>query len=981
MNIIKRSNYLWTPIKQAKTLRKITSPTTNIQAPLSHSVHTPSLYTQKKYVSDYFKLLYPHPETWQNLPSELLNLPKDIFQSIYRGSTFCVPKDLLTTKTTEALLEKNRNFWKVLPQKYKNKKNYFTAIQQGISLIELPQSSRSKALIFMAVSQNGLELKYVPKKDISKKLCEIAVKNSGISLEYVPKKYQDTQLYWTAIEQNGNALKFIKEENITKEMSLKSINNTPSCHIYVPDKFKDQNFYLELIKKNGKYIINVPDEFINLEMCLLAITQNPSYVQSIHPKHLPEFFLIKCILHNPEIIKWLPKHLITKKMYYIALQKNGNLIKVMPKEYQNEKTTHIALKKNPESLEFIEKKYLNKKIYLDCIKRNPNLLHIVPESEQSQEMYELAIEKNGRLLSYIPIQHRTYKRCLKAVIDTWYAIIYVPEEHKTKELCWIAMRQNLESTTYIPKQHKDTDFYMTCLEYDPNFIDEIPKSFKTKEFYNNAIKKKLIRWKKIPKEILNNTPLKPEVNALLCITDNPLSPASICLNQDILSQEITQNELVIPEKTYNDLFRIKKRTSLYQNADSLKLPLIDKNSTSYPPYESKQFGGRTLKEKKSYFKFWKEKEDLSDFLLESKTVTYINENNDFLKLLSSIPQSQIIGKILYTPEIAEKIKHFKDKPQLITDPKTDQTYYLIYHYTAPHEYSIFAHQPNLKAQHPYRDAHRGLLKGIHDVGRMASLGILYTNTLPTFHNSEEGREWILFGNMLKNTHAAGTMGDWCEKATDFPDYGYSGLRDYGDFELLGTIKTFLEKDKARINLISDWKTIQKASLYNAIGENILATLLLYARLHRHDTCYHHHNTATQNETQIFIENILDSFAKGYFQNKRISPHAIMNLKTNAYKSWLKITSERILYWTEKQDLNTPCYTKDLIKEKRLNPKIYPESPSLIKTPDNLDPKKGFINPKGSSNLGAKNATFPLINLTEGIALFCRGLEKIMNETN
>ncbi|WBA80845.1 hypothetical protein [Endozoicomonas sp. GU-1] len=92
---------------------------------------------------------------------------------------------------------------------------------------------------------------------------------------------------------------------------------------------------------------------------------------------------------------------------------------------------------------------------------------------------------------------------------------------------------------------------------------------------------------------------------------------------------------------------------------------------------------------------------------------------------------------------------------------------------------------------------QGILDACHDAGFLASMGLILTSMLPAFHNTVSTRRWIALHNAFNERNGVhpGTFGAWNTDATGKPDLGYCGIRDIGDYEFFGQIKSlFQHKD-------------------------------------------------------------------------------------------------------------------------------------------------------------------------------------------
>ena len=271
-----------------------------------------------------------------------------------------------------------------------------------------------------------------------------------------------------------------------------------------------------------------------------------------------------------------------------------------------------------------------------------------------------------------------------------------------------------------------------------------------------------------------------------------------------------------------------------------------------------------------------------------------------------------------------------------------------------------------------------------------------TSTLPAFHNSRIGREWMALHALLGYTDRTvhpGTFGAWNSVATEYCDFGYGGFRDVGDFEPFGQIKSFMQRVDAKTG-VQEPEVEQCLCLVNAVCENLLAAHLIRARLRQAGADYHYKNPEARRQTETFIEQSMTSFLKGMYgdrvqsDNDRDFLRERLELDEAAYTRWLSRSALEILYWTAKQpnpdqpDLppfanSSPLYSHEdgyalhLNRTGRLDPDLYPAQ-ELHKDNAHVYPDS-FHNDRKRLNLGRSNATFPLTTLMRGLVRLGTGI--------
>ncbi len=394
-------------------------------------------------------------------------------------------------------------------------------------------------------------------------------------------------------------------------------------------------------------------------------------------------------------------------------------------------------------------------------------------------------------------------------------------------------------------------------------------------------------------------------------------------------------------------------------------------------------GGRTLAiqngKEVDYYKFQRLGESVATLAQEGIMHQFIaNVLNDRFK--SQLPR---FGQYLTVLEkdLPESIRGFTDRLQ---ETNVDgEKAYRVYHFKATNNYGQYAHTPDGTST-PYAIAERGLLNGIHDIGVLnGNVGVMPTSTIPAFHDT--GRRWLFLSPLLgKSLHYAlplpGTFGGWVE-AIERPDFGWDGLRDWGDVEFYGSMKSGLTARDSKTSGYTP-EVLQRLSFANALCENLLAAVMLRSRLRRDSPDYHYQKEQTVKETEHFIEQLLNEYLSGLLaKEKECQPESrlpeFMGVDSATYRSWLTRTAQEILYWTALQ----PCEVSD----RRASAPFAECFSEHIKLTGNLDnimyPKplhsldvykefpRDFYNVNGQLNLGANNAVFPLVSLVKGLTLF------------
>ncbi len=394
-------------------------------------------------------------------------------------------------------------------------------------------------------------------------------------------------------------------------------------------------------------------------------------------------------------------------------------------------------------------------------------------------------------------------------------------------------------------------------------------------------------------------------------------------------------------------------------------------------------GGRTLAicngEEVDYYKFQRVGESVSTLAQEGIMHQFIAKSDRFKSRKPRFGEYLVVLE----KDLPESCRSFTDRLQV--SYVNGERAFRVYHFKATNSYGKYAHIID-DTSTPYATAEQGLLNSIHDIGVLnGKFGVMPTSTIPAFHFT--GRRWVFLSPLLGNsTYFAsplpGKFESWI-KAIERPDFGWDGLRDWGDVEFYGSMKSGLGTKDSKTWGYSP-EVMQRLSFANALCENMLAAVLLRSRLRRDSQDYYYQNQLAVKETENFIEQLLNEYLSGLFaKEKELQPksrlQSFMGLDDNKYHSWLTRTAQEILYWTALQpcEVTDPdafppsveCYSEHLKQKGRLDTMLYPEPLHPHPTDTQKKFPRHFSQADGQLNLGASNAVFPLVALSKGLTLF------------
>ncbi|WP_252176711.1 hypothetical protein [Endozoicomonas sp. 4G] len=392
-------------------------------------------------------------------------------------------------------------------------------------------------------------------------------------------------------------------------------------------------------------------------------------------------------------------------------------------------------------------------------------------------------------------------------------------------------------------------------------------------------------------------------------------------------------------------------------------------------------GGRTLKiangEWVDYYKFQRIGESVDTLAQEGVMHQFIDKNDRFKS------QKPRFGGYLMVLEkdLPEITRHFTDRLQ--ASNFEGERAFLVYYFHATDDYSQYAYTPD-KTDTPYASAERGLLNSIHDIGVLnGQYGVMPTSAIPAFHFTT--RRWVFLSPLLGNSKyfafpLPGNFANWIE-AIERPDFGWSGLRDWGDVEFYGSMKSGLGSTDSKT-----WghtsEVLQRLSFANALGENLVAAVLLRSRLRRDSPDYYYQNPQALKETETFIEQLLNEYLSGLFAaEKERQPtsrlQSFMKFDDTQYRAWLTRSAQEILYWTALQPYeatehcaftpNSECYSEHLKNMGHLDKGLYPKPLHSLEVQKKFP--RDFTKTGEHLHLGAFSAVFPLVTLTKLITRF------------
>ena len=112
----------------------------------------------------------------------------------------------------------------------------------------VPQALPTPAM-YLAVLQDGGSLMYVPEEFRNDEICLAAVKQDGGNLMYVPQALRTEEIYRAAVQQDGRNL------------------------VYVPQALRNEEICLAAVQQDSRNLVYVPEELRTAEICRAAVQQ------------------------------------------------------------------------------------------------------------------------------------------------------------------------------------------------------------------------------------------------------------------------------------------------------------------------------------------------------------------------------------------------------------------------------------------------------------------------------------------------------------------------------------------------------------------------------------------------------------------------------------------------------------------------------------------------------------------------------------
>ena len=913
----------------------------------------------------------------------------------------CSPEQVATLKKRYGSLDLLRpyldgSFWHVkdlscLQQESKTGQQYALKIAKEVEA--RPVQSDSFYIQALCASHGAAEVVALLPPEHKERLCGLAFAKKPVLLGLLPINERSPERCEAACIGEEQALAHVPDTVQTEAFLWRICAKNPKCFRYIADPKKTESLALLVCQQDNHLFPEVPLRLRSEKLCRVVYRW---YVKKMPEAVFTEPFCLWLVKKNPLALRDIPADKRTVQMYEYACPKVPELLSLVPEEM---KTASFCQKviQSPNGfcaypylpLHFVwqEEGKLREQCKKLCEQDGYNLTY-VPDILKNEELYRIASKQFDWRLSTINPRDRSRALCLKNGAGRLCDFDSVPDDRIDLEFLFSVLggKGDLALHTRLQKlfteEHYTTFVCVAALHWAHTQLKlltwpELPERFRTRLIdFLAGLGDPLSGLPKLPL-INRHNPLRPQLN-------NPMV-------WKLLWQAHTAQHYEPACQTDGQVWLryLKEQLPKYLNSP---LPLIDETlSAPLKTGHIKAKGGRTLQVQVGdtiyYYKFQRKNEPLADLVREGLIHQFRAENAQgaWAKLASDLPQDPhffALPKTMWP----QQTHRFTD---VVEEQKEGECEWAnVYRYTASADYGRYAHQRGSAAECPFTKPEKAILTACYDMGLFASMGLMLTSLLPAMHSAGGGRSWQtlydLFGYNNGMEMFPGTLRDWNGKATEQCDIGFNGLRDVGDYEQFGAIRSCFEKC-SNDGSVQPVQTGQRLAVASTLCDNVMAAILVRSRLRQDDGNYHYKKEQALAETACFIGSVCDHLltglaGKGKGQLQPGITRKAETFKTHNYDQWLHRAALEIVYWTARQpDLNSgkipalqtvsydpmDSWSSHLRTGRNLSSALYDAAefqPSLALS----DYPASFRNFDGTDNLGAESSVFPFITLVQGL---------------
>ncbi|WP_133309447.1 hypothetical protein [Parashewanella spongiae] len=821
-----------------------------------------------------------------------------------------------------------------------------------------------------------------------------------------PSEIKSYDFYKQACLVNGDVLQHVPEDILDENLILAACEAgfLEASESELPSQFFTEKYLIAAVKAHASFLPEVPLIYRTKNICEVAMFNGGENaiqaIPEIYKKEWDSDFYLKVAKQNifctfeyipadkltPEICEFIvmkypyelggvPEKYLNLEFCQKVCQEDYQAIKYLPGEHLSQSLTEIFLRRC--SIKDVRKVIDSNRWGWNAESQNQLLKHLIQLYQKDPNLHFRSTQQKVLLISLLS----------KAKTEKWLQPLGIELNEPLLQLAEEAL--NLT-------QFNETDNILPILENTKRYIPALRKLAIRGSKCQIGIAADSTIDKNARKAALGLTPQEPlddsslPSNNLLYETVDPLVKLGAIsgVNNPFLNnlyQTASTNSKFRP----NSLDKGEEIES-YIKANTQKPIELKELPTQFQGSDVLFAGGRAIKteseQQTHYLKIQRKGEPLEDFIREGLIYKYIEEHPELKqKIKSQLPVHKATISIPYE-SLPTITKECSDELEIIEIE--GQKYVHVFHYTASPNYCAYAHKKNTASRDPYENGKEGLKRAVHDLGLLASLGLCLTSILPALHTTKNLRRWLIFHGIFgfdNELAQTGVFDGWLASGTDKADMGYDGIRDIGDSVIFGELTdTFINED---LNPEAHSKEVlEKLIFANLIGEGLLTSQLLAARLLRDKPVYYYRNEEGVKEICEMIESCFSEFVSGYFllsNKKERSLKEILGVSNEESDKWLRRSAIEILYWTAKQPdeeafLDNPDKERPVDFEKQ---DCYSAHLESMKLSEDLFPEQhqhDFRYPKDFMSLnhftlGTRNSNFVLTSLVRGITKLSAGI--------
>ena len=870
-----------------------------------------------------------------------------------------------------------------------------------LALAKVPKAVRCdtlyvEALCASAGSAKVIALLPTEDKEYKENLCIQAFRRDPALIGLLPIARRTPEICKAACILRPQALVHVPKGVQTQAFFLHVCAKNPDFFCELTDGQKTKSQAMLVCKKRGDLLAEVPLALRDKAVCETACFCSSSAISSV-PDHIcTEAFCLALVMKSPTALQYIPADKMTIQMCESACAEWPRGLECVPvglrtvKLYQNIFAHPHFYRAYP----YFPTALVRDSVCEQMCEMSASNLQEVPDSFKNKKLYRIATTQPRWNLSDILQADRTRELCIKSGLGGGCDFVFVPDDHIDLNFLFSVMggKDNLDLHLRAQKW-LSTEDYTTFLCVSALYRTETQLKLLTWPGLPDCFRRRLVDFLAGLGEPI--TPQSLPQHPLI----NPHNPLRFHMYNPFVAKLLLQahNAAHYQPACQADgqawLHYLEQQLPRYTDSP---LPLID--TELYAPLQRgscEAKGGRTVQVKDGdmiyYYKFQRTDEPLADLVREGLIHQFRAEHapGAWSKLASDLPKDPhffALPKSMWPQQTDEFTDTVEEQQKDGREPWAN-----VYRYTASADYGRYAHQPHSEADCRWKKPEDAILTACYDMGLFASMGLMLTSMLPAFHDSRTNRSWQtlydLFGYRDQAEMHPGTFGGWNGKATEYCDIGFSGLRDIGDYEQFGAIRSCFRKSD-NDGTAQPLEVGQRLAVVSTLCDNVMAAILIRSRLRQQDWSYHYRQSEAVADTARFISDVCDRLLTGLAGKGKDEVQLGITAKTMGYTQvqygeWLQRTALEIVYWTADQPAlhsgksTSPAfsgYKKEaadlqdgwvlhLQEGKNLSSTLYDPAefrPGWHSFPYN------FRNPHEEDNLGAHSSVFPFTSLVQGL---------------